>query len=126
LLIVEIASFATNLVLSTFYFSQVISIKGAFHKEGFVMSFLGISVGVIFSLIIPFLPESIPWMDIRIGVIVVIWLSLTKHYAQMSWLGSLAVASIGILFYILVSALVLTLVEGLLVIFGLEPAPFLH
>lgn len=112
-----IASFITNLVISTFYFSQIIAAKGYLHKYGFFIAFLGTGVGAMFSLLIPLLPESIPWMDVGIGLIVVIWLPLTKHYTQMSWVGSFAVVAFGALFYILASALVTAFVAGLLTIF---------
>jgi len=123
-LIIEIASFITNLVLSTFYFSQIISSKGFLHKSGFIISLLGTSASTVFILLVPLLPESIPWMDVGLVFIVVIWLSLTKHYAQMGWLGSFGVASFGALLYMIVSWLVSAFVLGLLIIFGGTPAPF--
>lgn len=112
-----IASFITNLIISTFFFSSIIATKGSFHKYGFVISFIGTSAGAIFSLLIPLLPESIPWTDVCIGLVVAIWLPLTKRYTQMSWLGSFAAAAFGALFYTLVSALVTAFVAGLLTIF---------
>lgn len=122
--VTEVVLFVTNLVFATFYFSQIISFKGFLHKDAFITSLLGTSAGTIIILLIPLLPESLPWMDIGTGLIVVIWLSLTKHYTQMSWLGSFAVASFGALLYMIVSMLVSAFVLGLLIIFGGAPAPF--
>lgn len=122
--IVEIVSFVTNLVLSTFYFSQIISSKGFVHKSGFLISLLGTGASAVFILLVRLLPESIPWMDVGIVFIIAIWFFLTKHYTQMGWLGSFGVASFGALLYMIVSWLVTAFVMGLLIIFGGAPAPF--
>ncbi len=123
--IVGIASFTTNLILSAFYFSQIIGTKGYLNRYGFLISFLGTGVGTIFYLLLPLLPESIPWMDICAGLIVVIWLPLTRHYTQMGWLGSFGVAAFGALFYMVVSWLVSAFILGLLITFGVVPASIL-
>lgn len=114
-----ILSFAPNVILLAFYFSSIIiasdlSRKLTLHKYGFVTSFAGTSAGALFSLLIPLLPGSIPWMDINIVLVVVIWLYLTKHYTQMGWLGSFLAALIGALLYIFV----LAIVSGFLMIFS--------
>ena len=113
-LILAIASFIPNLIISTFYFSSIITTKGDLHKYGFVISFLGTSAGAIFSLLIPLLPRSIPWNDVRTGLIFVIWLSLTKHYTQTSWLESFAATLVGTIFYMVVLLIVSALVSGFL------------
>jgi len=114
-----ILSFAPNSILLTFYFSSIIiasdlSRKLTLHKYGFVISFVGTGVGALFSLLIPLLPGSIPWMDVNIALIIVIWLYLTKHYTEMGWLGSFLAALIGALLYIFV----LAIVSGFLMIFS--------
>lgn len=117
-LVFVIASFIPNLVILTFYFSSIIiegsSGKYTLHKQGFVISLLGASAGSLFSLLIPLLPESIPWMDVSIGLAFVIWLSLTKHYTQMGWLESFAAALLGALLYIVI----LAIVTGFMMIFA--------
>lgn len=114
-----IFSFAPNVILLTYYFSSIIiasdlSRKLTLHKYGFVTSFVGTSAGALFSLLIPLLPGSIPWMDVDIGLITVIWLYLTKRYTQMGWLGSFLAALIGALLYVFV----LAIVSGFLMIFA--------
>lgn len=94
--------------------SNGFSRKYTLHKYGFVISFLGTSAGTIFSLLIPLLPGSIPWMDVCIGLVVGVWLFLTKNYTQMSWLESFAAALLGALFYIVV----LAISSGFLMIFA--------
>ena len=118
-LITLIVSFFLNLIISTFYFSSIISTKASLHKHGFIISFLGTSAGAIFSLSIPLLPAgSIPWSDISHGLVFVIWLSSTKYYTQMSWLESFAATFFGTLFYAVVSVLVSALVSGYWEIFA--------
>lgn len=114
-----ILSFAPNVILLAFYFSSIViasdlSRKLALHKYGVVTSLAGTGAGALFSLLIPLLPGSIPWMDVNIILIVVIWLCLTRHYTQMGWLGSFLAALIGALLYIFV----LAIVSGFLMIFS--------
>jgi len=118
-LIITAALYVSNLIILTFYFSSIISIKGSLHKQGFIISFLGISAGAMFSLSIPLFPAGpILWLDVSHGLVFVVWLLLIKHYIQMSWLNSFAAAFIGILFYGIVSVLVSALVSGYLEIFA--------
>jgi len=118
-LIITAALYISNLIILTFYFSSIISIKGSLHKQGFIISFLGISAGAMFSLSIPLFPaEPIPWLDVSHGLVFVVWLLLIKRYTQMSWLNSFAAAFVGTLFYGIVSVLVSALVSGYLEIFA--------
>ncbi|MDH5793648.1 MAG: hypothetical protein OEZ18_03685 [Candidatus Bathyarchaeota archaeon] len=108
-----------NLIILTFYFSSIISIRGSLHKYGFIISFLGTSAGAIFSIIIPLFPaEPIPWLDVSHGLVFVVWLVSVKHYIQMSWLSSVAATLVGTLFYGVISVLVSALVSGYWEIFA--------
>ena len=118
-LVTIVASFILNLIILTFYFSSIISIRGSLHKYGFIISFLGTSAGAIFSIIIPLFPaEPIPWLDVSHGLVFVVWLLLVKHYIKMSWLSSVAATLVGTIFYGVISVLVSALVSGYWEIFA--------
>ena len=118
-LIITVALYISNLIILTFYFSSIVSIRGSLHKYGFIISFLGTSAGAMFSILVPLFPaESIPWLDISHGLVFVVWLLLVRHYIRMSWLSSVAATLIGTLFYGIVSVLVSALVSGYLEIFA--------
>ena len=89
------------------------------NRHGFIIALLGTGAGTIFLLSIPlFQADSIPWLDIGHILVTVVWLPLVKHYTKMGWLGSIAAALFGVLFYAIVSVIATALASGFLQIFA--------
>lgn len=100
-------SFFPSLVILTFYFSSIIganSTKHTFHQSGFVISFSGLAIGAAFALATPFLPDSIPAMDVGIVFAVVTWILLLRHYCGTGWLESLPSAFLAAIVYVVIVA----------------------
>lgn len=101
-------SFFPSLVILTFYFSSIIganSKKYTFYQSAFVISFSGLAIGAAFALAAPFLPDSIPSMDVGIAFAVITWILLIRHYCGTGWLESLPSAFVAAIVYVVIVAI---------------------
>lgn len=100
-------SFFPSLVILTFYFSSVLSgssAKRTFYRSAFVVSFSGLAIGAAFALAAPFLPGSIPFMDVGTLFAVVAWVLLLRRYCGTGWLESIPPAFIAAIVYVVILA----------------------
>jgi len=104
-----VISFVVNLTILTFYFSQLMlhhASKQLFVAEAFLMSLLGTSVGTVFLILTPYLPASIPSMDLGIGVVVIVWILLVRRFYGSGWLETVFVTSVPAIMYVVVVSIV--------------------
>lgn len=101
-------SFFPSLVILTYYFSSILagsSTKRTRYRSGFVISFSGLAIAATFALIAPFLPTSIPIMDVGIIFAVISWISMLRRYDGTGWLESLPSAFMAAILYVVIIAI---------------------
>jgi len=114
-LLIALFSFIANSIFLTFYFSNVLSdfaSKHAPRKDAFLLSVLGSAVGAAFSLVVPFLPDIFPFMDVAVALVIITWVLLLHYHYENDWLEAAFEAGIAALLYVVI----LAITTGLLIL----------
>lgn len=102
-----LVSFVANLAFLTLYFSHILSEYSSKHSPrnaAFLLSLLGATVGTAFSLLIPSLPDILPYMDVAIGLVCVTWILLLHYYYEAAWPEAALATAIAALVYVVILA----------------------
>lgn len=104
----SLLTFMANSAILTFYFSGVLSdfSKHVPRKDGFLLSLSGSTVGAVFSIVIPYLPETLPLLDLAVGLVFITWVVLLHYHFEEGWMEAIFQAVIGGIIYIVILAVV--------------------
>ena len=106
---VSLLSFMANSAILTFYFSSVLSDFSSKHiprRDGFLLSLSGSTVGAVFSIVVPYLPETLPLLDFAVGLVLITWVVLLHYRFDEGWMEAIVLAVIAGIIYIVILAMV--------------------
>jgi riboflavin transporter FmnP len=104
-----------NSVILTFYFSGILSGFSSKHtqrKDGFLLSLSGSTVGAVFSIISPYLPEALSFLDVAVVFVLVTWVALLHYRYDEGWPEAILEAVLGGIIY----AVIMVLLNGFLIL----------
>jgi len=105
----SLLSLMANSAILTFYFSDVLSdftSKHTSHKDGFLLSLSGSTVGAVFTIVVPYLPEALPLLDLTVVLVLITWVALLHYHYNEGWIEAAFEAVIGGVLYIIILALI--------------------
>jgi hypothetical protein len=104
-----------NSAILTFYFSGILSGFSSKHpqrKDGFLLSLSGSTIGAVFSIITPYLPEALSFLDVAIVFVLITWAVLLHYRYNEDWPEAIVEAVLGGIIY----AVIMVLVTGFLIL----------
>ncbi len=111
----SLLTFMANSAIMTFYFSGVLSGFSTKHpqrKDGFLLSLSGSTIGTALSLIGPYLPEALSFLDVAILFVLVIWIALLHYRYNEGWPEAIMESILAGIIY----AVVMVLITGFLIL----------
>lgn len=107
--LLAVSSLVINSIILTFYFTELLRQYGAVrtsYREGFVISFSGITVGTFFTFLVPTLPTFIPSVDLGAVLVFFTWVMLTRYYCKTSLIHTLAVTIVAAIIHIVLLSVI--------------------
>jgi len=104
-----------NSAVLTFYFSGVLSDFSSKHpqrKDGFLLSLSGSTIGAVFSIVTPYLPEAFSFLEFAVIFVLVTWAVLLHYRFNEAWPEAIVEAILGGIIY----AIIMVLVTGFLIL----------
>jgi hypothetical protein len=111
----SLLTFMANSAILTFYFSGILSGFSSKHpqrKDGFLLSLSGSAIGAVFSIITPYLPEALAFLDVAVVFVLITWVALLHYRYNEGWPEAIVEAVLGGIIY----AVIMVLVTGFLIL----------